>query len=101
MSEHDQSNAMPGDELMAAGVVEATLGAAVDAADGQTIGLVEVSDGMVVLESAQPTVGGGHDRLWRICLSAMGGRRELPELHPMDSPEGLISLRQAQMQVLR
>jgi len=62
-SEHDQSNAVRGDELIAAGFVEGTLDAAVDSADGQTIRLVEVSDGVVVLESPQPTVGGGHDRL--------------------------------------
>ena len=34
-SEHDQSNAVRGDELIAAGVVEGTLDAAVDSADDQ------------------------------------------------------------------
>ena len=40
------------DELIAAGVVEGTLDAAVDSADGQTIRFVEVGDGGVVLELA-------------------------------------------------
>ena len=41
---------MRGDELIPAGVVEGTSDAAVNSADGQTIRLVEMGDGMVVLE---------------------------------------------------
>lgn len=43
---------MPGDELVAAGVVEGSLDPAVDPADGQAIRLIEVGDGVVVLELA-------------------------------------------------
>jgi hypothetical protein len=51
-SDHDQTNAVRGDELLAAGVVEGPLDAAADSADGQTIRLVEVGYGVVVLEFA-------------------------------------------------
>ena len=51
-SDHYQSNAVRGDELIAAGVAEGSLDAAVDSADGQTIRLVKVSDGVLVLELA-------------------------------------------------
>ena len=51
-SEHDQSNAVRGDELIAADVVQGTLDAAVDSANGQMIRLVEMGNRVIVLEFA-------------------------------------------------
>lgn len=51
-SDYYQSDAAPGDEFVAARVVEGTLDAAVDSADSQVIRLVEVSDGVVMLKLA-------------------------------------------------
>jgi len=51
-SDHDQSDAVGGDELIATGVVQRALNSAVDTADGQPIGLVEMRDRLVVLELA-------------------------------------------------
>jgi len=64
-SDYYQSNAVRGDELIAAGVVEGTLDAAVDSADGQTIRLVEMGDGAVVLELA---VLDDHIGCWPIAI---------------------------------
>ena len=64
-SDHDQSNAVRGDQLIAAAVVQGTLDAAVDSADGQTIRLVEVGNGVVVLELA---VLDNHIGYWPIAI---------------------------------
>ena len=47
-----QPDAVCGNEPVSTGVVEGSLGAAVDSADGQAIGFVEVGDRLVVLPFA-------------------------------------------------
>lgn len=85
---------MGGDEFLAAGVVECALKAAVDSADGRPIGLVEVSDGLVVLSLAilhdhlgfrpvavdgQPGAGSGSAGVAKKPVEAMLTKPHLPQ----------------------